>query len=100
VERRDAERQPARESPRRRERRSVRGSPRIEPPRGIAGPSSHAVPPGGDLALTIDLQKWRVVDGWRAGDYRVALELRNVGVGDGRVRLAVASEALAFTMAP
>ena len=74
--------------------------PRIEPPRPIAGPSSHAVPPGGNLTVTVDLQKWNVVEGWRAGDYRVVLELRNVGVGDGRVRLAVASETLAFTIAP
>ena len=50
--------------------------------------------------LTVDLQKWRVAEGWRTGDYRVVVELRNVEVGDGRVRLAVASEALAFTIAP
>jgi hypothetical protein len=35
-----------------------------------------------------------------AVDYRVVLELRTVGAGGGRVRLAVASEALAFTIAP
>jgi hypothetical protein len=75
-------------------------APRIEPPRPIARPSSHTVPPGGDLAVTVDLQKWRIVEGWRAGDYRVVLELLNVGVDNGRVRLAVASETLAFTIAP
>jgi hypothetical protein len=35
-----------------------------------------------------------------AVDYRVVLELRTVGVGNGRVRLTVASEALAFSIAP
>lgn len=74
--------------------------PRIDPPRGIAGPSSHTVPPGSDLAVTVELQKWRIVEGWRAGDYRAVLELGNVSVGDGRVRLAIASDPLAFTIAP
>ena len=75
-------------------------APRIDPPRVVAGPSSHEVPPGGELVTTVDLGKWRVGEGWRAGDYRVVLELRNVSVGDGRVRLAVSSETLVFTIAP
>ena len=52
------------------------------------------------MVTTVDLGKWRVGEGWRAGDYRVVLELRNVRVGDGRVRLAVSSETLVFTIAP
>jgi len=39
------------------------------------------------------------VGGGQAGDYRVVLELQ-VGVGDGRVGLDIASEALVFTVTP
>ena len=64
--------------------------PEIHSPLSIAGPSGERVPAKGRKRIQIDLSKWEVAGGWKAGKYRFTVALENIAV-DSFTTLRVAS---------
>ncbi|MDX6290396.1 MAG: hypothetical protein QOH42_2195 [Blastocatellia bacterium] len=60
-------------------------------PRFIAGMSSHQIKPGQSLSILVDISKWQIVDGWKAGKYRITVRADNIDI-DAYTRASVLSD--------
>jgi hypothetical protein len=47
-------------------------------PEFIAGVSSHAIKPQASLSVLIDVSKWQIRDGWKAGKYKLTVRADNI----------------------
>ena len=58
--------------------------PKIGPgaPRIIAGMSSYVIKPTESLSVVVDMSKWQIVDGWRAGKYKITVRADNIYLDD------------------
>ena len=58
--------------------------PKIGPgaPRMIAGMSSYVIKPTESLSIVVDMSKWLIVDGWRAGKYKITVRADNIYLDD------------------
>ena len=60
-------------------------------PRFIAGMSSYQIKPGQSLSVLVDISKWQIVDGWKAGKYRITVRADNLDI-DAYTRASVMSD--------
>ena len=51
-----------------------------ELPRFIAGMASYPIKPHESLSVLIDMSKWQIVDGWKAGKYSISVRVDNIDV--------------------
>lgn len=56
--------------------------PRVgdESPNFIAGMSGYRIKPRESLSVLVDISKWQIVDGWKAGKYRITVRVDNIDV--------------------
>ena len=60
-------------------------------PRFIAGISSYQIRPGQSLSVLVDISKWQILDGWKAGRYRITVRVDNIDV-DAYTKASVMSD--------
>ncbi len=60
-------------------------------PRFIAGMSSYQIKPGQSLSALVDISKWQIVDGWKAGKYRITVRADNIDI-DAYTKASVMSD--------
>ncbi len=60
-------------------------------PRFIAGISSYQIRPGQSLSVLVDISKWQIVDGWKAGRYRITVRVDNIDI-DSYTKASVMSD--------
>jgi len=58
------------------------GQPEVKPPQTIAGPSGRTIEPGASQKIVLHLDKWTIVDGWKAGTYDVTIRVSRVVIDD------------------
>ena len=71
--------------------------PEIRQPLSISGAGGERVPAKGRKRIQIDLSKWEIAGGWRAGKYRFKVALANIDV-DSFTTLRVASDPAEITV--
>jgi hypothetical protein len=62
-----------------------------ELPNFIAGMSGYHIRPRESLSVLVDISKWQIVDGWKAGKYRITVRVDNIDV-DAYTKASVMSD--------
>jgi hypothetical protein len=62
-----------------------------ELPNFIAGMSGYRIKPRESLSVLVDISKWQIVDGWKAGKYRITVRVDNIDV-DAYTKVSVMSD--------
>jgi hypothetical protein len=60
-------------------------------PRFVAGMSGYQIKPGQSLSVLVDISKWQIVDGWKAGKYRITVRADNIDI-DAYTKASVMSD--------
>jgi len=62
-----------------------------ESPKFIAGMSGYRIKPRESLSVLVDISKWQIVGGWKAGRYRIKVRVDNIDV-DAYTKASVMSD--------
>ncbi len=70
--------------------------PKVDVPRELAGMAWHRIEAGKSLTVTTDARKWKIVDGWKPGKYKVTVRVERLTADNGRCLLSVQSAPFEF----